>query len=162
MTVRWRRTAIAFAGLFGGRPQGGARRGVNVCRNRAGGLDYSGTWAPTGIYFHSPGKFNTLVFGTVAQWWDHQMTSIDRLTAAQRSRLGGLTPRDTRLEAKLAAAGRRRQALPKAAADLAPASVEFIALYEGVQSVWEDFRAVADESEAAVAIEQTIRSARKE
>jgi len=153
--------AIAFAGLFGGRPEPGTRWGVNVCRNRPGGLDYSGTWAPTGIYFHSPGKFNTLVLGTVAQWWDQQMTSIDRLTAAQRSRLDGLEPGDTRLETKLAAAGRRKQALPKTAAGLAPTSAAFIALYDEVQSVWEDFRAVADESEAAVAIEQTIRSAKK-
>lgn len=157
---RWTmEVAIPLAGLEGGVPEPGALWGLNVCRNRPGGLALSSTWARVGGNFHAPGRFNTLIFGTIPEWYQRQTRRIREADAAIAARLDRLSPRDADLDRKLAAARRRLGQLTPPASSVTPQSPEFMALYDQVRSTGEDFQAVADESEAAAAIQSARRPA---
>jgi len=151
--------AIPFADVEGGAPEPGSAWGLNLCRNRRGDLSYSSTWAKVGRAFHRPGLFNTLIFGTVQQWWDRQMGFCETTQATLRERLNSLQPRDAALEAKLNVAMGRRRDLAAPGPDLAPDAPEFLSLHEAVEWVKEDHRAVADESEAALALQKARAAA---
>ena len=150
---RWTlEAAIPFADLAGGVPQPGMIWGLNVCRNRPGAMTLASTWARVGSRFHSPGRFNTLVFGTVADWWSRQQRLLGTAQADLRKRLAGLSPRDALLERKLETAARRAGMLTPPGDGLTGRSPQFLDLYEQVASVREDFHAVAQESEAVLAV----------
>ena len=74
-------TAVPFATLRTPAPKVGDRWGVNVTRN---GRRQS-TWTQVGIYFHSPGRFGTLIFGTPDQWWREKFCQ-QRAVLADRCR----------------------------------------------------------------------------
>ncbi len=60
--------AVPFADLGLNKPGIGEKWGLNICRNREGGLNYSSTWAPVNGNFHSPEYFNDLIFGGFSNW----------------------------------------------------------------------------------------------
>ena len=150
---RWTmEVAIPFRDLQGGAPQPGGRWGINLCRNRQGDLAYSSSWARVGRAFHRPGLFNTLIFGTVQQWWTRQ-AELRRNTGAElRRQLESLDPRDGALERKLDTVERRCGALAPPARDMAPDTPGLMALYEAAQLLQDDMQAVADETEMLLAI----------
>jgi len=158
---RWTmEVAIPFAHLAGGVPEPGMIWGLNVCRNRPGDMTLASTWARVGSRFHSPGRFNTLVFGTVADWWARQQRLLGTSQADLRKRLAGLSPRDAVLERKLDAAAQRAGQLTAPGDGLTGHSPQFLALYERVASVREDFHAVAQESDAVLAVRRARTAAK--
>lgn len=148
--------AIPFADLESGAPEAGSLWGLNVCRNRKGALPYSSTWAAVGGAFHRPGKFNTLIFGTIEEWWARQMRICGHLRADLEARLDQLPSSDARIAAKLkcAAEWERRMAAP--GDSILPSSPEFMALYEEVQSLRDRLQAIAEEAEMATAIGRSV------
>jgi hypothetical protein len=149
---RWTmEVAIPFAGLDGGTPEPGTLWGLNLCRNREGGLAYASTWAPVGAIYHTPGRFNTLIFGTVREWWERQTGRVEKNAKTLQARLAAFTPRDTALEGKLTVIQRKLAALAPPA-DLSPFTPEFSAMYVKVQTLAEDLRSVELEAEMEAAI----------
>jgi hypothetical protein len=63
-------------------------------------------------------------------------------------------PADAVLKTKLAAADQRLHAIVQPDADLSPFSTQFSSLYEAMQKLGEDFRAIDQESEMAEAIQR--------
>ena len=141
--------AIPFAAVEGGVPEPGSPWGLNVCRNRKGALPYSSTWAAVGGAFHRPGRFNTLIFGTIAEWWARQMRICGRLRADLRAS-------DARIAAKLKRAAEWESRLAAPDDSIFPGSLELMALHEEVQSLRDRLQAIAEEAEMATAIERSV------
>jgi cellulose/xylan binding protein with CBM9 domain len=79
--------AIPLATIKAEKPEVGDRWGINVTRN---GRRQS-TWSNTGLYFHTPGKFGTLIFGTPPEWWKEKFLNVRRRLSVQcRQRLKSL------------------------------------------------------------------------
>lgn len=73
---RWTiEVAVPFSDFGIDSPDVGSVWGLNLCRNREGGVQYSSSWAPVGGDFHNPGKFNTLIFGGPGEWLKKEIES---------------------------------------------------------------------------------------
>lgn len=147
--------AVPFADLGGARPEDGTLWGLNVCRNRPGGLAGSSTWAPVGGNFHNPGRFGGLILGTPQQWWERQQRLLSAEGARLHQALAGHPTADALLR-RLAAA----DALLAAAPATAPGdggSPQFLAFYGTVEAWARRFREVADEAEALAALRAATR-----
>jgi len=93
--------AVPFSNFGMGTPKDGMRWGLNVCRNREGGIQYSSSWAAVGGDFHNPGKFNTLVFGGFDRWIKAEMENYRDLKEETLSFLKQQKQKERRIEAKI-------------------------------------------------------------
>ena len=148
--------AIPFTDVEGGAPEPGQSWGLNVCRNRKGDLSYSSSWAHVGRAFHRPGLLNTLIFGTIDDWWNRQLRLARAAQTKVHRGLAALKAGDKSLRTKLEAAAQRLERLAPPAADLEPNTTAFMAFYDEVHAVREDFQAVADDLEMALAIKSRM------
>ena len=103
---RWTiEVAVPFSDFGMESPATGSRWGLNLCRNREGGLQYSSSWAPVGGDFHNPGKFNTLVFGSAGDWMKKEVQDYRAFREKTLSFLQNQQPVEEKLEAKLRRSG---------------------------------------------------------
>ncbi len=79
----------------------GMRWGLNICRNREGGLQYSSSWAPVGGDFHNPGKFNALIFGDFDDWMEAENVNYRKFRQEILSYLRQQKQKERKIEAKL-------------------------------------------------------------
>ena len=85
--------AFRLTSLAAASPRPGDRWGFSLCRDAKGGA-YS-TWASVGGYFHSPGRFGTIVFGDYGEWYTQGfLAECRRLSAALRSEVASLPRHD--------------------------------------------------------------------
>ncbi|MCM8762151.1 MAG: hypothetical protein NC929_02375 [Candidatus Omnitrophica bacterium] len=77
---RWTmEVAVPFSDFNIENVEKGMRWGLNICRNREGGIQYSSSWAAVGGDFHNPGKFNTLIFGDFDSWMEAEKSNYRNL-----------------------------------------------------------------------------------
>jgi hypothetical protein len=143
--------AIPFADLGGAAPEPGSVWGLNVCRNRPGGLQGSSTWAPVGGNFHNPGRFGLLIFGSVQDWWQRTRIVLGQESHRLRQALAAL-PAATDLNGRLAAADQLLAAAPETVPPAAAAGSGFLGFYGQADAWARRYREIADELEVLTAL----------
>jgi len=134
---------IKFSDLGISTPEKGAVWGLNVCRNTRGDLQYSSEWAEVGGSFHSPGKFNSLVFGSYTDWWNKESADFEKKSREFHRILSTFNPREEKLEQELAGIDDLRKGLSWEEKDsLSEGIGDFLVLYGQVQTLKEKYQEI--------------------
>lgn len=146
---------IPFKDLKGGVPSIGSAWGLNICRGREGGITKSSSWAPVGGYFHNPGKFNTMIFGSYDDWWNHTSENVVNDDKKINALIKTLGPAEKKLVRKLKLAASMHKKLSEEIQNNnlnAMSKKDFKPIYEKVQKLIEKYNEIADETEVLCAI----------
>ena len=147
--------SIPFDGLGVTPPESGASWGMNLCRNREGGLQNSGTWAKVGGNFHNPGTFNTLVLGSPADYVARELRLAGHIGDRLWKDITGSEPVEKRLLRRMTQSDGVRAGVAAAPAGLAARGrAAFLGVYPEVQKMRRAYAEVAEAAEVLAALQR--------
>lgn len=150
--------AIPFAELKVPSPVNGDVWGMNVCRNRKGGLQNSSTWTAVGGNFHNPGKFNVLIFGNAADYIKGELERGGQRKSEFEKQMQANNIKDAVLEQKIQMAGGLLQKLTESGQKFAADDMNaFLPLFNQSVKLRNKYREIADELEVITAMQRVAK-----
>jgi len=137
-------------------PREGSVWGLNLCRNREGGLQNSSTWARVGYDFHNPGKFNSLIFGGPQDFIDSELAHGKWVSETTTQNLVKVPRFSAAIQRQLGRADQVRKNFAATSAAFAPGDLDsFRDIYVLAQSVRKCCDAIVQEMEVLLALSAT-------
>ncbi len=150
---------IPFSAFGLSAPERGSAWGLNVCRNREGGLQNSSSWARVGGDFANPGKFNTLLFGNALDYIKRELAYGNRISDEVHQYLATAKMLEPALQRKLEHADKLGEALSRAVKNLPRQDIAaFLPVYDQAQNVRRSYGAIAEEFEVLKALEEVDKT----
>ena len=129
----------------------GSSWGLNICRNREGGLQNSSSWAAVGRDFHNPGKFNTLIFGNFKNWYRKEILDCKKESEKFKNTLEKFKTKEKKLNKKLLNVNLSLQKLSLKNISFKKID-DFLPFYYKVQSIKKRLKEIEEEVEVISAL----------